>query len=787
MNIFYKLFMLFFLSSFLFANTPKQKILVLHSYHQTYKWTDDINKGIDSVLKNNISNIEFFIEYMDTKRFVDEKYYANLFDIYNHKYKDIKFDLIISSDNNAFNFLRKHNKSLFKSVPIIFCGVNYLKKEQLKGHLNITGVSEEASIKRNFDLIIRLQPQIKDIYVVMDTTTTGKIVKAETLKIIEKYKYTNIRFHIIDNVTFEELKSKVSRIDKESAILLTIFFRTKDNKFLEFYEASEMINKNSKAPLYALWDFNLEHGIIGGFLTSGYFQGRNAALMAQKILEGVPIKNIQPLYNSPNQYIFDYKQVMNYNIDENLLPSISFIINKPDTFYEIYKKEIISLVTIFILMIVFIIILLINIGKRKKAEKRIQKQLNFQQDLIDNVHAPIYYKDIYGEYVGCNKAFEEFIGINKKDIIHKTAFDLVPKKMAELYQEKDDELIELGTSQEYESVFEKKDGTKRNLIFYKNVYYDEERNIDGIIGAIFDITELMEATEKLNELNKNLEKEVNKRTEELKIANEELADSNEELSTTIYNLEETQKQLIISEKMASLGGLVAGVAHEINTPVGIGITGISHFLEICRKTKTSYEKESITEEEFEEFLNTSNKIAQSIEINLHRTAQLVKSFKQISVDQASEEKREFFIKEYMDEILLSIVNVTKKTNIVINVQCEKTIRINSYPGAFSQIITNLILNSITHAFKVKEEGLIDISFKEENNKIKIVYRDNGKGIEEENLSKIFDPFFTTNRNHGGTGLGLNIIYNIVTNTLNGTINCKSTPKKGVEFTITFSL
>ena len=132
---------------------------------------------------------------------------------------------------------------------------------------------------------------------------------------------------------------------------------------------------------------------------------------------------------------------------------------------------------------------------------------------------------------------------------------------------------------------------------------------------------------------------------------------------------------------------------------------------------------------------------------------------------------------------MSISNITKKTNININVDCDTGVKIKSYPGAFSQIISNLVINSVRHGFKEKEKGKINISIVLESNSIKLIYKDNGKGIPKENINKIFEPFFTTNREHGGTGLGLNIIYNIVTSKLKGTINCHSEENKGIEFVV----
>ncbi|MCJ8326329.1 MAG: transporter substrate-binding domain-containing protein [Campylobacterales bacterium] len=262
---------------------------------------------------------------------------------------------------------------------------------------------------------------------------------------------------------------------------------------------------------------------------------------------------------------------------------------------------------------------------------------------------------------------------------------------------------------------------------------------------------------------------------------------NEKLQITIQNLKQTQEQLISSEKMAALGGLVAGVAHEINTPVGIGLTGISHLEDSTKIIYEKYNQDEMSQEEFEEYLDTSIDLSFLVHRNLEKAASLVKSFKQVAVDQSSEEKRIFDLREYLYEILQSIHAVTKKTNIKIEIYCDPDIIINSYPGSYSQIITNLIMNSLIHGFKEKEKGTIFINVSKNNKEVKIIYTDTGKGIKEENINKIFDPFFTTNRDNGGSGLGLNIIYNIIISRLNGSIKCNSQENNGVEFVIILNI
>ena len=239
--------------------------------------------------------------------------------------------------------------------------------------------------------------------------------------------------------------------------------------------------------------------------------------------------------------------------------------------------------------------------------------------------------------------------------------------------------------------------------------------------------------------------------------------------------------------MASLGSLVAGVSHEINTPIGLALMGITHFSDITCDIEKSYKENKLDEKDFELYLETSNELANTITTSLIRAADLIKSFKQIAVDQSSEEIRTFDLEAYVKEVLLSIRNKTKKTKHKINIICKNKIIISSYPGAISQIITNLVMNSISHAFKNKEEGIINIHLEQDMKRIHISYSDNGIGIKKEYLAQIYDPFFTTAREEGGSGLGLNILYNIVTSKLKGSIKCNSMVDVGTEFKITFIL
>lgn len=252
-------------------------------------------------------------------------------------------------------------------------------------------------------------------------------------------------------------------------------------------------------------------------------------------------------------------------------------------------------------------------------------------------------------------------------------------------------------------------------------------------------------------------------------------------------LRKAEVQLRETEKMAALGELVAGVAHEINTPVGIGVTAASYLDAKTKNVLELFDSDQLKRSNLKSYLDAAENASQSILVNLKRAADLVKSFKQVAVDQVNQEARTFKVREYFDEVILSLKPQLKKTNHLIEIECDDSLEIKSSPGAFAQILTNFIMNSIKHGFDKTSDGVIKVKFYQEFNNFIFIYSDNGKGIPANHIKKIFDPFFTTKRAKGGTGLGLNIVYNIVTQKLNGTISCSSPLKTGVVFEIKIPL
>ncbi len=296
-----------------------------------------------------------------------------------------------------------------------------------------------------------------------------------------------------------------------------------------------------------------------------------------------------------------------------------------------------------------------------------------------------------------------------------------------------------------------------------------------VMALGLDITErkkaenrLQQAHDELQKLNEELERRVKERTLELE--------------ESLRTLKATQKQLVESEKMASLGGLVAGVAHEINTPIGIGVTTISYLGQAAEEMDGVYRSGTVKRSDLEKFIRICRESSSAISMNLERASELIQSFKQVAVDQTSEQKREFELKNYIQEVLLSLHARYKDTGHTIEVEGPE-VTLVSYPGAIMQVITNLLMNALTHAFIGIEKGRITIKTSSSHEKIRFTFADNGVGMDEGLLKKIYDPFFTTKRANGGTGLGLHVVYNLVSQKLGGSITCESKPGKGTTFVV----
>jgi|GEM_PF-1812031 len=397
--------------------------------------------------------------------------------------------------------------------------------------------------------------------------------------------------------------------------------------------------------------------------------------------------------------------------------------------------------------------------KSRTLELTSQKQV-FEQLFYDAADAIIISE--MDHFIDCNEAALKLLGLNdKKQLLGKTAADISPPKQPDCQDsdQKSKQLIKKAL-ENGQSHFEWMIKRQNEEYFWTDISLTKIviDNKDIIHITLRDISE-RKALQEANEL------------------------KSQQLERRYNQLKDTQKQLIQAEKMAALGEMVAGVAHEINTPVGVGVTGITFLSESTQRTKKLFEEQKLSKKQFKEFLQTAEEVSNSVFFNLDSAAKLIASFKKIAVDQSQESKSHFILKSYLQEILLSLKSKLKRTKIEVVIDCDEHLQIYSDPGAIAQIITNLVINSLMHGFDPQQQGYITIQVYTEHNDVVIHYHDSGKGIPEHVLPKIFDPFFTTNRQAGGTGLGLNIIFNIINSQLGGSIQAESSLGNGTDFYI----
>lgn len=261
---------------------------------------------------------------------------------------------------------------------------------------------------------------------------------------------------------------------------------------------------------------------------------------------------------------------------------------------------------------------------------------------------------------------------------------------------------------------------------------------------------------------------------------------NAALNDALHALQEAQSELVRQEKLASLGRLVAGVAHEINTPLGICVTATSHLVQELKLTREELAAGQMTEDSLESFFDIVDQSLRIMTTNTQRAASLVRSFKQVAVDQSSDDIRSFNLHAYLNEVLLSLQPKLKGRPIKVALECPKDLLLESYPGAVSQIVTNMVVNSLVHGFEREQAGNITIrAVLEDDDWVVFDYADDGAGMDQDTLDKLFEPFFTTRRGTGGSGLGAHILFNLVTGALGGTVRAESAPGEGLRYHLRF--
>ncbi len=374
---------------FLFSLFPltgeetERRVLLLHSYHQGYKWTDEITRGISDTLGDEMT---VQIEYMDTKRFLGPRgldrndYFSRYSHFLEIKYSRKKIDLIFLSDNDAFDFFRQWGKDLFPDTPAVFCGINGRDPLLIKQGPSMTGVDEHADLKKNMALIRKLFPLRTNLIFITDKTSTGEILAKEMADLTAPMQEDFQTVRILQDVSMEEMEEELKNLEDSWVVLYTIFSQDSLGNYYEYDESARRITEAAgNVPVFGTWDFSLGYGIIGGHLLSGYDQGRSAAEKALEVFRLGGPGEVPILRESPHTDIFDYELLKKHAISHNILPPGYILTNQPQSFYYTYRFQIISLFVVFIMLLIFIVIL----QNRNSQLHKTQILLKQEKDTLD--------------------------------------------------------------------------------------------------------------------------------------------------------------------------------------------------------------------------------------------------------------------------------------------------------------------------------------------------------------------------------------------------------------------
>ena len=348
-------------------SSKKINLLYLNSYENGYQWSDTILEGIKSVVNQSNLNIDLHIEYMDTKIRYDQTVRNYLFAIYAHKYRNVKFDAIIVSDNNGFDFYRKYQGELFPGVPAIFCGVNDFDPRSIRGMSHVTGVVESFNIKENLELAQKFHPERKRFVVIENNSTTSKLIKSQILKAFKKMTVTP-KYQFLEAVSLDQLTRDAKAMADDSVFYVIPFYMDDEKGRYTAREIVTALWESTGAPLYSNWKFMVGSGVVGGKMIDGFEHGVYAARMAINVLSGQNPTEIPIIKPNDELFIFDSVIMDKFNIESEDLPRGSTVINRSAYFFEVERQVFWFMVIGAVLVTITLIFLVLNISERKAAE-----------------------------------------------------------------------------------------------------------------------------------------------------------------------------------------------------------------------------------------------------------------------------------------------------------------------------------------------------------------------------------------------------------------------------------
>lgn len=737
------------------------RVLVLHSYHAGFPWTDEVQSGIFSEFRRHAPNFEPYVEYLDWKRFPDEDNRESVYQSLLRKYAGKSFGVVIVSDNAALEFALKYRQDMFMGATIVFCGINGFSDSMIAGQDGVTGVLEDVDVAGTLDVALTVLPQTRKALILVENTETGAAQKADMVRAARKHQ-GRLELSVLDNATLEEaLAACGGDSAKDTILLLGSFGRDRSGRIFPDF-AIDLLSAGCDIPVFVMWDFLVGKGAVGGSVLSGKLQGREAARMAMRVLDGEHSPPV--LKTPPTQLLFDNTQLQRFGIDTSRLPKGSLLLNEPVTIFSQYKEFIPFVLGSMVVMAAAIAALSVTILARNRAERELEKTKAFLSAAIEHSPTGIGVAEMPGVTLTlANPAARRILGIpdfqaGQMNYLLEEAFpwtchrpDGTPYAMEELPLP---QAVLHGVSIENQEMrIRRADGQESWVLLSSSPIRDKSGRIIAGIAVFSDITE-------------------RKRMEDL---------------------------VVQSEKMMSLGGLAAGMAHEINNPLGIIVHAAQNAQRRLSAGLAANEQAAmdagITLEGLNRYIRdrSIDVYIQDIMEAGHRAARIVRSM--LNFSRPRQAQRTLVSMASILDKALELVqgDFDLKTEYDLRkITIERRYDPTNPGGYFDeteivQVFLNIIKNAAqamgTKQYGKDETPHIRLTTGVEDSQIRVDIEDNGPGMDEKTCRRIMEPFFTTKQVGQGTGLGLSVTYFIVTNSYGGSLRVDSEPGHGTCFTV----
>ncbi len=710
----------------LFAKEQKN-ILIINSYHRGFQWSDDVLKGIESILSN--TKIHSTVWYMNSKEIASPTYYTKLKDLYKLQLSKKRYDLIVTIDKFAYEFVLQNYKELFSKELIYFVGIEQFSKDKVKKYNlenKVSGLLEKRAIDDNIKAIHKLMPKLKKLYIINDQSENGNDSDIFIQKAIEKVN-NRVEIEYIRKSTLDKLENKFSIFVPNEAILFIRFYNNEDGDLYKNSQIAQMIDK-SKLPVFVTDTLFIGKGALGGKLVLidklGISSGRD-------ILGILDDSSYMPFIKTAKKfkYQFDFEKMRTFELNPNPLKVDFTYVNTPLRFFEKYREFVDFVFIVSPFLVLLILGLIHNLYLRIKNTKLLKQRMQFDKVLLDSVKSPIVWQDEKGSIVDSNAKFHDFLNLFCPKIKKRTLKDYILINKATTISKSLTPFID-------KNQIILKDTNNKDYIYLVNQtnYIENIFNTKGTVTVFTDITKEQEA---------------------------------------IKEKRKQQEFVIQQSKLAEIGEVFSSIAHQWKSPL-VEIATIAQ--------EKFYNQEGELREEDDKFVN-------DIMFQVKYMTETINSFQKFIMP--STKKIVFDINESVKE-MLEIIKHNIKYNYIdvkVNVEPNTNLLVLGYKNEFMQILLNIVNNSKDAIIKQKSEnkisqGTININIKNITNKVQITIEDNGGGIPTQYLDQIFESYFTTKKD--GHGIGLYMAKLIIEDKLGGKINV-SNSKDGAKFTIKLEL